>query len=139
MLATMLALTVAGCDSGAPVEAPKPPAMLLAPAEDPFGDAVRARVTRATIASYDALEPRFGRLTSAPFAIQAGRRAALVDAMRAGLPEGWARVDLAPFAPRDAELLAFAHDGAMFGLLIVDPGQGDLWPVVVLRNDKARR
>jgi hypothetical protein len=139
VLAAMLALTLAGCDDGAPVEAPKPPAMLLAPAEDPFGDAVRSRITRATVASYDALEPRFGRLTGEPFAIQADRRAALVKAMQAGLPKGWARVDLTPFAPRDAELLAFANDGAMFGLLIVDPGQGDLWPVMVLRNDKASR
>lgn len=135
----MLALTLVGCGNGTSVEAPKPPAMLLAPAEDPFGDAVRTRVTRATIASYDALEPRFGRLTSESFAIQADRRTALADAMQAGLPEGWIRVDHAPFAPRDAELLTFANGGAMFALLIVDPGQGDLWPVVVLRNDKARR
>ena len=132
----MLALAATAC-GGAATEAPAPPAMLIDPAEDPFGDVVRKRVTRATIASYDVLEPRFGRLSSAPYAIPAEKRAALVAALEHDLPPGWSRVDLPGVRPQHGELHAYAAGGALFALLIVEPGQGTLMPVMVLRNDAA--
>jgi hypothetical protein len=135
----MLALMTANCGGDAPAEAPEPPALLLAPAEDPFGDAVRKRANRATIATYDAIEPRFGRLSSAPYAIPADQREALVSALRRELPEGWSPVDLAGFRPPHGELHAYSAGSALFAMLIVDPGQGTLLPVTVLRNDDASR
>lgn len=134
-----MALATAGCEGSAPAEMPEPPAILLAPAEDPFGDAVRERVNRATIAAYDALEPRFGRLSSVPYAIPADQREDLVTALRQELPEGWAPVDLPDFRPDHGELHAYSAGAALFAVLIVDPGQGTLLPVMVLRNDAARR
>lgn len=134
----MLTLAAAACE-GAPAEAPTPPAMLIAPAEDPFGDAVRKRVTRATIATYDALEPRFGRLSSMPYAIPAEKRATLVATLEHDLPPGWSRVELPGVRPEHGELRAYAAGDALFALLIVDPGQGTLVPVMILRNDAARK
>ena len=132
----MLTLAAAGCE-GAPAQVPAPPAMLTAPAEDPFGDAVRQRVTRATLASYDALEPRFGRLSSAPYAIPAEKRAALVATLEHDLPPGWSRVELPGVRPDHGDLRAYAAGDALFALLIVEPGQGTLLPVMLLRNDAA--
>lgn len=134
----MLTLAATACGGGA-TEAPAPPAMLIASPEDPFGDAVRKRVTRATIASYDALEPRFGRLSSMPYAIPAEKRAALVATLEHDLPPGWSRVDLPGVRTGHAELRAYAAGDALFALLIVEPGQGTLMPVMVLRNDAAQR
>lgn len=135
----MIALATAGCGGGAPAEIPEPPAILLAPAEDPFGDTVRERVNRATIATYDAIEPRFGRLSSAPYAIPADRREELVAALRQGLPEGWVPVELAGFRPDHGQLHAYSAGAALFAVLIVDPGEGTLLPVMILRNDAAKR
>lgn len=134
----MLTLAAAACE-GAPAEAPAVPAMLIAPAEDPFGDAVRKRVTRATIAAYDTLEPRFGRLSSTPYAIPAEQRAALVATIERNLPKGWSRIDPAGFRANHGELHAYAAGKALFALLIVEPGQGTLMPVMVLRNDAGQR
>jgi hypothetical protein len=132
----MLTLAAAACD-GPVAEAPRPPAMLIASPDDPFGDAVRKRVTRATIASYDALEPRFGRLSSLPYAIPAEKRAALVATLEHDLPPGWSRVKLSGARPEHGELFAYAAGDAVFALLIVEPGQGTLMPVMILRNDAA--
>lgn len=136
-MAAMMTLAAAACD-GVPAETPTPPAMLIAPAEDPFGDAVRKRVSRATIATYDALEPRFGRLSSKPYAIPAEQRAALVATLEHDLPPGWSRVDLGDFRPKHAELHAYSAGTGLFALLIVEPGQGTLMPVMILRNDAAK-
>jgi hypothetical protein len=137
-VAAMLALLAAGC-GGEPAKTPEPPAILLAPAEDPFGDAVRKRVNRATIAAYDAMEPRFGRLSSAPYAIPADQRDALVTAMQRDMPEGWTQVALPDFRADHSQLLAFSAGEALFAMLIVDPGQGTLLPIMILRNDAAKR
>ena len=134
----MLTLAAAACE-GAPAKAPAPPAMLIASPEDPFGDAVRKRVTRATIAAYDALEPRFGRLSSMLYTIPAGERAALVATLEHDLPPGWSRVALDDVRNDYGELRAYAAGKALFALLIVEPGQGTLMPVMILRNDAARR
>ncbi|WP_423605085.1 hypothetical protein [Sphingomonas sp. MS122] len=133
----MLTLAAAACSG--PAEAPAPPAMLITSAEDPFGDAVRKRVTRATIAAYDALEPRFGRLSSMPYAIPAEKRAALIATLEHDLPPGWSRVDLPGVRPDHSELRAYAAGKALFALLVVEPGQGTLMPVMILRNDAASK
>lgn len=134
----MLTLAAAACGT-TPAKAPKPPAMLIASPEDPFGDAVRKRVTRATIAAYDALEPRFGRLTSMPYALPAEQRSALLATLEHDLPQGWTRVDLVDVRADHGELRAYASGKALFALLIVEPGQGTLMPVMVLRNDAAQQ
>lgn len=134
----MLSLAAAACQN-APAEAPAPPAMLIASPEDPFGDAVRKRVTRATIAAYDAIEPRFGRLSSMSYAIPAEQRAALVATLEHDLPPGWSRVVVSGARNDHGELHAYAAGKALFALLIIEPGQGRLMPVMILRNDEARR
>ena len=48
-------------------------------------------------------------------------------------------MELPGVRPDHGELRAYAAGKALFALLIVEPGQGTLMPVMILRNDAARR
>ncbi|AHE54830.1 hypothetical protein [Sphingomonas sanxanigenens] len=133
--AVALLLAASACDDR-PKALPEPPAMLATPAENPFGDAVNHRLIHDSIAVADALEPDYGRVSNELHTIRRDQRAAVVAALRKGVPPGWQPLKVDALL-RHSRILAFSSGDAVYALLVVEPGQGDLMPAIVMRNEQA--
>lgn len=68
---------------------PPVPAGLRDDAEIPLGDAANARMTRATHALRDRIEPKWGRLDNRLYLLPTGRCRGFAEELRAGIPAGW--------------------------------------------------
>lgn len=126
-----LPFTLAACMSEAddvPV-----PAILQQPAELPYGDRQLVEITRSTTAALDLLEPRFGKLGTRPYVVDAKATGTLRQQLAQGLPEGWRKLDLA-LPPERGELIVYASGKEVFGVLLPPVAGASVLPVTVLSS-----
>lgn len=134
MTLATIPLILAGCKDESAVAAPPVPAILQQPAELPFGDRQLAEITRSTAAALDLLEPRFGKVGTRSYVVDAGAVAQLREELRGGLPQGWEKLDMALPLER-GELIVYAADKHLFGVLLPPAvAEGPVVPVTVLSN-----
>lgn len=114
---------------------PQVPAILIEHEEPPISDYVNHRLVRAMTATLDRLEPKWGRFEGRVYTIDNTEVSRLPDRLMATMPTGWSRLDLSDFSPPDGEVHVFANEDKLFAALVVDPGEGDITPVMILRND----
>lgn len=117
------------------VQSPAIPDLLVRHAEPPIGDYLNHRLVRAMTATLDRLEPDWGRFQGDLYTIDDADLPHLPAALAEAMPPGWKPLDLAGFAPPDGEVHAFASGDRLFAALVVDPGEADVIPVMVLRNE----
>lgn len=125
--------TLAACKAPADAADVPIPALLQQPAELPFGDRQLAEITRSTTAALDALEPRWGKLATQPYVIDAKAAAALRAEVERGLPQGWDKIDVA-LPPERGALIAYASGKRVFALVIAPVTGTPVVPVTVLMS-----
>lgn len=128
------ALLLSGCQESE-TSMPNVPAILVAHDEPPFGDRELARITRGTGAALDLLEPRWGKLRTAQYTVDADSLPVLRQQLRDALPAAWASVEATLPAER-GELIVFASGEQLFGVLVVPAPDSAIRPVVLLSNDR---
>ncbi|MCI4592637.1 hypothetical protein MOK15_21505 [Sphingobium sp. BYY-5] len=100
--------------------------------ELPVGDAVNARLTRATNAVRDQLEPQWGRLDGRVYLLP---RSAAADFLRQTPPTGWTVV-AAPhrLASGAGWLISYARGRQFMAYLLLDGTEGEYLPVQLLHS-----
>jgi len=131
-LAALTLASLTACKESA-AQMPEVPAVLVQHDELPFGDRELSRITRATHAALDLLEPRWGRIKTTVYSIDSKALPQLKQQLQGGLPEGWRKVDAAIPAER-GELILYASGTSLFGLLVIPPQSAPVSPVLVLSN-----
>lgn len=131
-LAVLSLIASSACkESGTPM--PELPPALLQHEEVPFGDRELARITRATHAALDLLEPRWGEITTKIYSADSKALPELKQQVQDGIPEGWQKVDAA-FPAERGELMLYSSGGSLFGILVIPPKSEPVSPVIVLSN-----
>lgn len=131
MTLAALPFTLTACTSEA--EDVPIPAVLQQPAELPFGDRQFAEITRSTTAALDLLEPRFGKIGTRPYVVDANATATLRQQLVQGLPKGWQKLDMA-LPPERGELIVYSSGKEVFGVLLPPVSGAPVVPATVLSN-----
>jgi hypothetical protein len=130
----MVLLTAGGCDDAAKDALPPVPATLVYREELPLGDALGARMTRASNRLRDRLEPRWGPLAGKIYLLPADQRASFERRVREGLPVGWLPQDQTAGQDGGEVLLVFAGKRRLVAYLLLDRAVDGFYPVEILHN-----
>ncbi len=133
LLAAAVTMT-AGCGDAREESLPPVPPVLIYRDELPFGDAVSARLTRASNAVRDILEPHWGRLEGRIYLLPADARDGFVRQISAHPPAGWTLDPETPPLPADATLMSYRKKDRIFAFLLVSGVPGEYLPVEILHN-----
>ena len=127
-------MMIAACDAAPRPDLPPVPAALIASDELPLGDATSARLTRASLAVRDRIEPDAGPLEARIYLLPRKQVQPFVASLAQPPAPGWT-IEQPPERQADGSLLAiYARGGRVLAYLLLDKAVGERVAVQRLYN-----